>query len=54
MGISENTVQTHIARGMKACMQFMEQTELEGTVDKVVELQSRRLPSIRKSQDDLA
>ncbi|MBT3734141.1 RNA polymerase sigma factor [Pseudomonadales bacterium] len=54
MGISENTVQTHIARGMKACMQFMEQTEREGTVDKVVELQSRRLPSIRKSQDDLA
>ena len=54
MGVSENTVQTHIARGMKACMQFMEHTEREGTVDKVVELQSRRLPSTRMSQDDLA
>lgn len=33
MGVSENTVQTHIARGMKACMQFMEHLENEGTVD---------------------
>ena len=54
MGVSENTVQTQIARGMKACMQFMERTEGNEAVDKVVELQSRRLPSARTSQDDLA
>ena len=54
MGVSENTVQTQIARGMKACMQFMERTEGNEVVDKVVELQSRRLLSARTSQDDLA
>ena len=53
MGVSENTVQTLIARGMKACMQFMERSESKETVDKVVELQSRRLPSTRASQEDL-
>ena len=54
MGVSENTVQTYISRGMKACMQFMERTERERTEDNVVELQSRRLPPTRASQDDFA
>ena len=54
MGVSENTVQTQIARGMKACTQFMERTERKVTVNAVVELQSRRLRSARTSQDDLA
>lgn len=52
MGVSENTVQTQIARGIKACMQFMERIEKEGTVNKVVELRSRHLLSTRASQDD--
>lgn len=54
MGVSENTVQTQIARGMKACLRFMERTEGKEVVDTVVELQSRRLLSARTSQDDLA
>ena len=50
MGVSENTVQTQIARGMKACMQFMERTERKGAVDNVVKLQSTQP---RTSQDHL-
>lgn len=53
LGVSENTVQTQIARGMKACMQFMERSERKEFVGKVVHMQTRRLSSTRTSQDDL-
>ena len=54
MGVSENTVKTQVARGVKACMQFMERYGREGTVNQVVQLQSSRLSSKQTSQDDLA
>ncbi|MDE0064031.1 MAG: RNA polymerase sigma factor [Gammaproteobacteria bacterium] len=54
MGVSENTVQTQIARGMKACLQFMERCEREGKGGQVVELNTSSLSSTRASKDDLA
>lgn len=53
MGVSENTVQTQIARGMKACMQFMERGEQEAGGNNVVELKASRQRSRQASQDDL-
>ena len=53
MGVSENTVQTQIARGMKACMRFMERCEREASGNNVVELKASRLASHQASQDDL-
>lgn len=53
MGVSENTVQTQIARGMKACMQFMERCEREGRTNQVVELKTTRLSPRPASKDDL-
>lgn len=50
MGVSENTVQTQIARGMKASLQFMDQRESRDERNKVVELNANRL---RTSEDDL-
>lgn len=38
MGVSENTVQTQIARGMKLCMQFMERVEHKGLGKNVIKL----------------
>jgi len=53
MGVSENTVQTQVARGMKACMQFMERGEREASGNNVIELKASRLSSRQTSQDDL-
>jgi|TARA_B110000003_G_scaffold276563_1_gene323912 RNA polymerase sigma-70 factor (ECF subfamily) len=50
LNVSENTVQTQIARGMKASLQYMEQRESDGRKSKVVELNADRL---RTSEDDL-
>lgn len=50
LNVSENTVQTQIARGMKASLQFMDQRERDGKSNKVMELNAGRL---RTSKDDL-
>lgn len=52
MGVSENTVQTQIARGMKACLQFMERFEREGREGRVVELNKGSLSSRQMSKDN--
>jgi len=51
MGVSENTVQTQIARGMKSCLHFMERREREGKGNQVEELHASR---VRTTKDDLA
>ena len=53
MGVSENTVQTQIARGMKACTQFMERCERDARGGQVVELNKSSLLSGQTSKDDL-
>ena len=52
MGVSENTVQTQIARGMKASLQFMERREREGEASRVVKLDVNRQHSSHSSEDD--
>lgn len=52
MGISENTVQTQIARGMKASLQFMERREKEGKGTRTVALNPNRRSSTQSSKDD--
>lgn len=49
MNISENTVQTQIARGLKASMRFMDRLEKEGRGNKVFRL---RTDQIKVSEDD--
>ena len=49
MNISENTVQTQIARGLKASMRFMDRLEREGRGNKVFRL---RTDQIKVSEDD--
>ena len=49
MNISENTVQTQIARGLKASMRFMDGLEREGRGNKVFRL---RTDQIKVSEDD--
>ena len=49
MNISENTVQTQIARGLKASMRFMDGLEREGRGNKVFRL---RKDQIKVSEDD--
>ncbi len=51
MGVSENTVQTQIARGMKASLQFMERREREGKASRIVELNANQLRSSFSSVD---
>ena len=53
MGVTENTVQTQIARGMKACTQFVERNEIEGRGNQVVKLKASRLSARRASQGDV-
>lgn len=52
MAVSENTVQTLIARGMKACVQFMERVESEHRDHNVIELSASRPLAKRATQDD--
>lgn len=52
MGISENTVQTQIARGMKASLQFMERLEREEKESPIVELSANRNRSSKSSKED--
>ena len=49
MNISENTVQTQIARGLKASWRFMDRLEREGRGNKVFQLRTDR---IKVSEDD--
>ena len=49
MNVSENTVQTQIARGLKASMRFMDRLEREGRGNKVFQL---RVDQIKVSEDD--
>ncbi|MDE0226095.1 MAG: RNA polymerase sigma factor [Gammaproteobacteria bacterium] len=51
MGVSENTVQTQIARGMKSTMRYMERREREGKGNQAGKLNAVRLST---SMDDLA